>query len=152
MPDLRPPRIDDDERSTVMALWQYHRESFVRKVHGIDAAGARFSPVASGTSLLWLAQHLANAEQLWVVHRFAGETYDGTPAATLPDAVAVYRRVWSRVDAIVAAHDLTDMCRAIDAEPNVSLRWVVAHLLEETARHAGHADIIREVLDGATGR
>ena len=44
------------------------------------------------------------------------------------------------------------MCRNIDVEPNVNLRWVVVHLVEETARHAGHADIIRELLDGATGR
>ena len=47
---------------------------------------------------------------------------------------------------------LDELCRRPDADPPVSLRWVLTHLLEETARHAGHADILRELVDGRTGR
>ena len=50
------------------------------------------------------------------------------------------------------APGLDELCRRPDADPPVSLRWVLLHLLEETARHAGHADIIRELIDGGTGR
>ena len=68
-------------------------------------------------------------------------------------SVAAYRATWPVVDAIIAGAPGPDTrCADDPAEPPVTLRWVVAHLLEETARHAGHADIIRELIDGRTGR
>jgi len=64
-----------------------------------------------------------------------------------------YRATWARVDAIVvAAPSLDELCRDVGAESPVNLRWVLMHLLEETARHAGHADVLRELIDGRTGR
>ena len=63
-----------------------------------------------------------------------------------------YRRVWELVDATVAASDLDTICVGEDDQLNPDLRWVLAHLVEETARHAGHADILRELLDGTVGR
>lgn len=68
-------------------------------------------------------------------------------------AVANYRAGWARVDAVVAATESLDELSHGDTggEP-VTLRWVLAHLLEETARHAGHADILREMIDGTVGR
>jgi hypothetical protein len=61
--------------------------------------------------------------------------------------------VWSEVDAVVEqAPTLDQECPTFDEGPVVNLRWVLAHLLEETARHAGHADILREIVDGSTGR
>jgi len=157
MPDQKPPRFVGDERATVLALLQFQRESLVRKVEGIDDDAARQVLVASGTSLLWLVKHTAGAESLWVVHRFAGEDVadrDDTvgPEDTIAGAVADYRRTWTRVDAIVAAASLDDPCRRITEGPPAELRWVLMHLLEETARHAGHADILRELIDGQTGR
>jgi hypothetical protein len=155
--DQKPPRVAGDERTTLLTLLQYQRESLVGKVDGIDEDGARWSPVATGTSLLWLLRHLIRAEILWVPMRFAGEV-DQHPDDRLDDtdtvaaAVADYRATWARVDAIIAASDLDDLCRANDRDEATDLRWVIAHLLEETARHAGHADIIRELLDGQTGR
>jgi hypothetical protein len=71
---------------------------------------------------------------------------------SLAGAIEVYRATWQRVDDIIAAASLDDLCRAVGDESPVNLRWVLMHLLEETARHAGHADIIRELLDGTTGR
>ncbi len=155
MPDQQPPRLHADESETLRALLQFQRESFIRKVEGSDDTTARQSPVASGTSLLWLTRHLAFAERIWVIHRFAGQEAvptDGTSDTdTIAAAIAAYRSTWLEVDAIVdGAESLDQMCATTDGQSPVNLRWVLAHLLEEIARHAGHADIIREAVDGAT--
>jgi hypothetical protein len=158
VPDLKPPRLVAGERETLLALLQYQRESFVRKAADVSDDDARRSPVGSGTSLLWLMKHLAGAEITWIVVRFAGEAVpprdDAVQAGdTLAAAVDNYRTTWARVDAIVAAApDLEGLCRDVGDESPVNLRWVLMHLLEETARHAGHADILRELIDGNTGR
>jgi uncharacterized damage-inducible protein DinB len=154
--DLKPPRLDTGERETLCALLQYQRESMVRKVDGVSDAEARRGFVGSGTTLLWLMQHMAQAESTWIVQRFAGE--DATPDPTLDAddtvaaAIEAYRAMWVRVDAIVSAASLDDRCRATGDDIPTNLRWVLMHLLEETARHAGHADILRELIDGSTGR
>jgi Protein of unknown function (DUF664) len=156
--DLKPPRLVAGERETVLALLQYQRESFVRKVDGVSDDAARQVLVPSGTNLLWLMKHMARAEMLWIVHRFAGHDLTGPddtvqPGDTLAAAVDEYRATWVRVDAVVAeAASLDEVCRRLGDETPVNLRWVLVHLLEETARHAGHADILRELVDGATGR
>jgi uncharacterized damage-inducible protein DinB len=131
----------------------------VRKVDGLSDEEARATPVASGTSLLWLLRHLGRAEAIWVLHRFAGLDVDADllhnrlrPDDTVAGMLARYRRVWSLVDAAVAASDLDAICVREDEEANPDLRWVLVHLVEETARHAGHADILLELIDGATGR
>jgi hypothetical protein len=149
--------LESDERSTLRALMRYQRESVVRKVEGVDEAAARWSPVDSGTSLLWLVRHLAAAESLWFERRFAGLTPTVTddvvrPGDTLGSAIAAYRDVCTRTDAIVDAADFDAPCRQTDGQSSVTLRWVVMHLLEETARHAGHADLLRELIDGDVGR
>jgi uncharacterized protein DUF664 len=155
--DQKPPYLAGDERAVLCALLQYVRDSVVRKVEGVDDATARRSMVPSGTSLLWLVKHLAFAETIWVVQRFAGEEVE-PPEATVYDddtvdaAIDRYRKTWQHVDAIVSAASLDDPCVNAPDFPPLDLRWVLAHLLEETARHAGHADILRELLDGATGR
>ena len=157
VPDRKPPRLAADERRTVQALWQYHRESLVRKVQGIDDDLARRRLVPSETSLLWLVKHASGAEMRWVLWSFAGEV-DGVrddsvrPDDTLEAVIAEYETTWARVDGVVSAASLDDQCRALSGDDVVNLRWIVFHLLEETARHAGHADIIRELLDGQTGR
>ncbi|HEV8063229.1 MAG TPA: DinB family protein [Acidimicrobiales bacterium] len=157
MPDRKPPRLASAELPTLHALWQYQRESLVRKVTDVGEAAARRSPVASGTSLLWLVKHMARAEILWVLVRFAGEDLElpgdtVTEDDTLDGAIAAYRATWARVDAVALGRDLGELCHEPDVEPVPNLRWVVMHLLEETARHAGHADIIRELIDGQAGR
>jgi uncharacterized damage-inducible protein DinB len=158
VPDLKPPRLVADERTTLLALLQYRRESFVRKVEGVSEDDARRALVDSGTTLLWLLKHMARAESLWIVTRFAGsaepipdDTVDRDD--TVLGALDTYRQTWRRVDAVVhAAPSLSVECREVGHETAVNLRWVLLHLLEETARHAGHADILRELLDGQTGR
>ena len=155
--DRRPPRLAGSERDTVSALLQYQRESLVRKVCDLDEAAARRRLVPSATTPVWLVRHLARAETLWVLGRFAGDhadVYDDEARAeeSVAAAVADYRAVWTRVDAVVKEHSLDELATGDDAQPAVNLRWILMHLLEETARHAGHADSLRELLDGQTGR
>jgi hypothetical protein len=154
--DQKPPRLAGDERETLLALLQYQRDSFVRKVRGVADEKAVSSPVASGTSLLWLTNHMADAEVTWVLQRFAQRADEwpvGPPAQGTAEAVARYRRAWPEVDAVIDSTASLDVeCAALDDLPVVNLRWIIAHLLEETARHAGHADILRELIDGRTGR
>jgi len=158
MVDHKPPRLGGGERDTLLALLNYQRESLIRKVADLDGSSASLSPVASGTTLLWLVLHMARAEVTWVQCRFAGmdvEVPDDAPTGgqTLADAVDRYREVARSSDRIVLdAPSLDESCRRADAPEPVNLRWVVMHLLEETARHAGHADILRELIDGETGR
>ena len=157
MTDQKPPRLRGGERDTLLALLQYQRDSFVRKIAGVSDDDARRTFVPSGTTLLWLMKHMARAEDLWVVHRFAGQDpviLDDTVGArdSVVGSIDAYRATWARVDAVVSAASLDDTCREVGDESMVNLRWVLMHLLEETARHAGHADILRELVDGATGR
>jgi hypothetical protein len=71
---------------------------------------------------------------------------------TVVAAVEAYRATWRAVDEVVARASFDEVRELGDGRSAVDLRWIMGHLLEETARHAGHADIIRELLDGATGR
>jgi hypothetical protein len=157
--DHRPPRVTGDERAMLLALLQYQRESVARKVEGLSEEEARRSPVPTGTSLLWLVKHLAYAEAIWVLTRFAGQEVEPElardtvgPGDTVAAAVARYRDTWQRVDAVVTASDLDAIGAGAFEGPAPDLRWILAHLLQETARHAGHADILRELIDGQTGR
>jgi uncharacterized damage-inducible protein DinB len=158
MPDQKPPRLAGGEPEVLKALLQYQRESLVRKVMGIDDGAARQSPVATDTSLLWLVKHLTRAEVMWVLKRFAGmdvevPTDSVEPSDSVAGAVSEYQETWRRVDAVAfSGASLDERAQVQDATPEVNLRWVVMHLLEETARHAGHADILRELIDGQTGR
>jgi hypothetical protein len=155
--DQKPPRVVADEAGMLHALLQYQRESLVRKVADLDEASARRALVDSGTTLLWLIRHMADGEVTWVVRRFAGEEVvidEPSPGGALADAVGFYRQTWRRVDAIAftGRFRLDELCLRPDVDPSPSLRWVLMHLLEETARHAGQADILRELIDGRTGR
>ena len=157
MADQKPPRLAAGERETLTTLLSYQRESLVRKVEDLDAAAASRRWVPSDTTLIWLVRHLAQAESLWLLSRFLGapDAIAEPPDAvsdTVDAAVADYRATWARVDAAISEHDLDDVAVGDDAQPPVNLRWILMHLLEETARHAGHADILRELHDGATGR
>jgi len=158
MHDQKPPRLDSDERGTLQALLQYQRRSLVRKIAGVDNDAARRAHVGSGTTLLWLVKHMTGAESLWILRRFAGQDVEilddkVNPDDTIDGAIDAYEDMWQRTDEVVAATpSLNEVCRDGGDEAPVNLRWVLMHLLEETARHAGHADILRELLDGQTGR
>ena len=157
--DARPPRVFNDERRTLLAHLQFQRDSLLRKIDGLATAQLHWSPVASGTSMLWLLRHAGFAESIWVLDRFARLDIDPDlrcndlqPHDTFASLDARYRNVWTLVDGVVTDNDLDATCQVDDDMSNPDLRWVIAHLCTETARHAGHADIMRELLDGTTGR
>jgi Protein of unknown function (DUF664) len=155
--DQKPPRLAGNELETVLALLQYQRGSLVRKVSALDRTDLRMSLVGSGTTLLWLVKHMAGAEVTWMQCRFAGlevEIPDDSlqPGDTLDGVTALYKSAWKVSEAIARqSSGLHELCRKPEGTP-LNLRWVLMHLLEETARHAGHADILREIVDGQTGR
>ena len=158
MVDVKPPRGTADERATALMFLQYLRDSLVRKVEGVSEEDARRAPVASGTTLLWLTKHCAYAESIWVLSRFAGipdSVPDNTLSAedTVASVVDEYRATWAKVDAVLAAApDFDQLPVDTGGSGAINLRWIVLHLVEEVGRHAGHADIIRELIDDSTGR
>ncbi len=104
----------------------------------------------------WL-YHRSSKEVSFVRTGFAGERVElpdpQSGDGTIEWAIDQYEQTWRMVDALVAREPSLDaVCRNVDTGSNVNLRWILAHLLEEVARHAGHADIIRELIDGQTGR
>jgi hypothetical protein len=106
--------------------------------------------------LLSLVKHLTAAEVSWFQIRFAADPTEPPDALDddllLPAHVAAYQAAIDRDDEIVdSAESLEERCAAPDYG-DLTLRWVLVHMIEETARHAGHADIIREQIDGVTGR
>src|SRR4051812_7737457 len=127
MADTKPPRVEGGERETLLTLLQYQRESFLAKVVDLGDDDARRAFVPSGTTLLWLLKHLARAEELWIVHRFAGDTMqlgDDTvvPNDSVAELAAVYRDTWRRVGGVVAAASLDDPCRNLGSDAPVNLR------------------------------
>jgi hypothetical protein len=126
MTDQKAPRIAGDEAATLRTLLQYQRDSFVRKVTGVSDTEASSSPVPSGTSLLWLTNHMADAEGNWVLNRFAQGPENALltrHAEKMGDAVDRYRRVCREVDAVVASTaDLDQVCPSFDLDPPSNLR------------------------------
>ena len=136
------------------------RESVVRTSEGLTYEQQRTPGVTSGTSLLGLIKHLTAVEEHWFQKVFLGEgdstdmSMDVPATATRDELVAAYRQACVRSDEIVrTCPNLSTLAAAANpGEPRrASLRRIVAHKIEETARHAGHADILREQIDGATG-
>ena len=159
MPDRRTPFVNVDERETLLAFLDYLRESVIVKASGLADDDARRALVPSGTSLLGLVKHLTMVEVAWFEWSFAGidvaiPSTDVTEADNVAEAVGAYRAAIARSNEVaLGAPGLDVRCarRGTAPEP-MSLRWVLVHMVEETGRHAGHADILREQIDGATGR
>ena len=155
------PRNDDGELDTALAFLTFVRECVLKKVDGLDDEQLRRRLVASDTNLLGLVQHLADGERYWFGWTLAGDpAYADTDfSMVLPEdrradeVVADYRAAIAESDRHIAAAGSPDAQTAtlVDGKP-MTLRWVVAHMTGETTRHAGHADILRELIDGVTGR
>lgn len=168
IPDARPlPPLNADERTTLEAWLEFHRTTLAWKCEGLDDGQAATASVPpSGFTLTGLVQHLAEVERNWFRRVFAGEDappiydpsasadgpdggFDVAEGATLHDALETWRTEVGLARERCAARPLTDTGRFMDQE--VSLRWIYVHLIEEYARHNGHADLLRERIDGATG-
>ncbi|WP_419997658.1 DinB family protein [Streptomyces boninensis] len=160
--DIAPPAGNADERTTLVGFLDYLREAVARKALGAPDAEARAAGVPSGTSLLGLVKHLTGVEHNWFVWGYAGEGDDqvdhNAPVKaeeTAEDLVAAYRTATTRANEVIAKAPDLDTPGTRSVRPGMapaSMRWILVHMIEETARHAGHADILREHIDGATGR
>ncbi|MEV2240387.1 DinB family protein [Micromonospora sp. NPDC049891] len=155
------PRNDGGELDTALAFLSFARSCVLKKVSGLDDEQLRRRLVVSDTTLLGLVAHLTDAERYWFGFTLAGDVryadvdFDMVVAADrrADQVIADYRSAIAESDAHISAAGGMDVrtARPVDGEPR-TLRWVFAHMTGETVRHAGHADILRELVDGATGR
>lgn len=155
--DVPPPSTGADEKEVLLGFLDYLRAAVAAKPDGVPEPQVRTAGVASGTNLLGLVKHLTYVEG----HTFLGEnvtdwhsTFRAEPGETAEDLLANYRDAITRANEVIeACTDLTMPVNHPTTRGNTpSLRWALAHMIEETGRHAGHADILRELIDGATGR
>jgi hypothetical protein len=155
--DTGPPRTGPDEKTTLRGFLDHLRGAVARKAADVPEPQVRTAGVGSGTNLLGLVKHLAHVERYY----FLGERVDDwgatmrpAPEETVDGLLAGYRDAVERANQVIeACPDLTlPAPRAPRRGPAPSMRWVLVHMIEETGRHAGHADILREQIDGSTGR
>ena len=169
-PRSEPP-THGDERATLAGFLRWQRETLGVKCSGLDAAAmSRRSAEPSTLSLLGLVRHLADVERFWFRRVMAGEDahsrfstdadpdgdFDGATAdpALVATAWDAWRDEVAFAERFVAdAPDLAVIGQVPDETRGpMSLRWVLVHMIEEYARHLGHADLLRERIDGAVGQ
>ena len=161
------PPLNADERSTLESWLDFHRATLAIKCAGLDDEQASTASVPpSGFTLTGLVQHMAEVERNWFRRVLAGEQappihdpqadpdgpdggFELAADATLRDALATWHAEIASARAHCAGRALADTGRFMGRD--VSLRWIYVHMIEEYARHNGHADLLRERIDGATG-
>lgn len=173
-PDDRvDPPFAVDEATTLVAFLNYQRETLRWKCAGLDAAQLSTPLPPSTLTLAGLLKHLSVVEAGWINLTFAGgvarpswldevepdnDDWSLTTAigaepeqlyAWLQESIDVSDRVIA--DALAGPDGLGTLSEGLEGGEHVSLRWILCHLIEEYARHNGHADLIRESLDGLTG-
>jgi hypothetical protein len=148
-----------DERDSLLIFLAQQRAALRASVLGLTDEQTRATPAASGLSLGGLIKHAARTERRWVIAGIAGQPLPGLwPIENWPDdfridqdetlagLLSYYTETAVQTEQIIAA--VADLGQPPVVDPEKSVRWVLLHVLKETARHAGHADIIRETLDG----
>jgi hypothetical protein len=154
----------EDEGTTLLAFLGHQRSFLIRKASGLTDEQVRIASCPpSVLTLLGLVRHAADVERGWAKRGFAGMDVeplfyseanpDGgfhpPPEATMAEALEALRTEAAQADAIYRAASLDDIEK--HERGFYSLRWILVHLIEEYARHLGHADLIREAIDGQTG-
>ena len=154
----------DDEKTSLSASLDRHRDAILWKLEELDDEALRRPIVPSGTSLLGLVKHLAGGEYGWFCDTFGRDReplpFDleedieadmrPAPGESTGDILSFFARARAAADQTIADLDLEATGTAWFGD-TVTLRWVLIHMIEDTARHAGHADILRELIDGRTG-
>jgi hypothetical protein len=162
--------MTSDPKDTLSRYLQNAREAMVWKLEGLSEYGVRRPMTPTGTNLLGLVKHLASVELGYLGPTFGrphGEHLPwhdedaepnadmfATPDETREDILGLYRRAWAHGAETIAALDLDSTGEVPWWPPDrrvVTLHQILVHLVAETARHAGHADIVREEIDGAAG-
>jgi uncharacterized damage-inducible protein DinB len=164
MPGLVSPVID--ERDALLSFLDQERLVLTLTAYGLTDEEARLSPSASALSIAGLIKHVTAVESFWIDivlgRPSADDQYEDNflvgPDETLASILDLYGQVGVETAAVIGA--ITDLGRPVPVPAGVpwfpddvdawSVRWVLVHLITETARHAGHADIVRETIDGAT--
>ncbi|MER5207470.1 DinB family protein [Streptomyces sp. NPDC002825] len=168
-PLVRTERLRDlgtvTERQMLHGWLTWHRETLLATCAGLDPGQlARATVEPSGLTLLGLVRHMAEVERWWFRRGFAGEDlgdvftgpsdgnegFDGVHAADAERDFGLYRAEVEECDAAAAGHDLDETFRSSRGVA-LSLRWVYMLMIQEYARHNGHADFLRERTDGVTG-
>jgi uncharacterized damage-inducible protein DinB len=159
-----PPRVAD-ERATLTGFLQYQRETLAWKCAGLTTEQLRERALSpSALSLLGLVRHMAEVERSWFRNVLNGEDgqnrWDREPgeqvdfdveAADPEEAFEIWKQECARSRAIVDATESLGVTGRLRSGEVFSLRWILTHMIEEYARHNGHADLLRERIDGATG-
>ena len=164
LPDTREnPPPDLDERETLIAFLDSYRDTILVKLDGLDREQLARRVVPSRTTLLGIVKHLILVEDWWFGCVLAGgpeppEDPDDPDSEWLIDddddpeqIVAEYRAAGARGNAIARGVPSLEVHGPGPHRPEKTARWILVHMVDETARHAGHADIIRELIDGRTG-
>ncbi|MFI6092832.1 DinB family protein [Streptomyces sp. NPDC051218] len=151
------------EKESLYASLDRHRDAVLWKLDGLDDEQLRRPMTPSGTTLLGLVKHLAVVEYGWFCETFgrAMEPFPFDPEddgadlrveshESTADVVDYYGRARAAADEVIGEVGIEELGTARFGA-SMSLRWVLIHMIEETARHAGHMDILRELIDGATG-
>jgi hypothetical protein len=160
--DHRPePPMAASPVEMTSAFLDFHRATLLWKIDGLTDEELRRPMVPSGNCLLSIVKHSAHVERWWFRRVFAGEDVDVWPEAD-PDAdwriepdettaqiIALYNDETARSRAIVDGANWDDLAKA--SRKGHTLGWILTHMVEEVARHNGHADIFRELIDGKTG-
>ncbi|HEY2509073.1 MAG TPA: DinB family protein [Streptosporangiaceae bacterium] len=161
-----PPEVAD-ERTALQSWLDYHRTTLRWKCAGLSGTELVARPVqSSGLSLLGLVRHMAEVERSWFRYRFGGqrdlsglyctdEYPDGDfdladPAGAEADFGA-FSAECAAADDAARGRSLDDTFVHPRTHQTMDLRWIYLHMIEEYARHNGHADLIRELIDGVTG-
>jgi uncharacterized damage-inducible protein DinB len=151
-----------NERDSLEAFLDAQRDAVIRKASGLSDADAAARLLPSLTTVSGLIRHLADVERGWFRGDLDGQTdvpYRETPDDpdgdfrvsdddTLAEIITDYKKACAESNRVAARFTLNDLCEDGDGH---SLRWIYLHMIEETARHAGHIDILRELLDGVVG-
>ena len=152
------------EREVLEAFLDSHRQVAVDKLRGLSESDARRRLVPSLTTPIGLVKHLAGVERNWFQHILAGRPRDeiagdarGGDASwqiedseTVAGIIAAFEEACAESRRIAAGLPLDHVVSREDVD-DVSLRWIYVHLIREHARHGGHADILREQIDGVAG-
>jgi hypothetical protein len=160
------PPLTGDERPMLTVWLDFQRATLLWKCEGLDGAAlVRPGVPPSALTLLGLVRHMAIVEWWWFDHIFTGSS-SPEPISTVEDIDADFNdidpdRAMADLDlfgrqcdvsrSIAAAAESLDVPSASTEKPTVSLRWIMIHMIEEYARHNGHADLLREQIDGAVG-
>ena len=165
--DRADPANTNPERTALEDWLRYHRETLLFKCQGLTGEQLAERAVApSSLSLLGLVRHMAEVERSWFRLRFAGQAelgylycsdeapdgdFDFAEASGAEADFATFTRECELARQAAEGRSLDDTFRHPRRDETIDLRWVYLHMIEEYARHNGHADILREQIDGVTG-